>query len=400
MKWRVLFCLALATIVASMWMTVSGQPGRGFTGSFQAPAIDYQQAPLADAVSQLARRVDAGDVHLSYDEHSGYLSSVLRELGVSVDSQLLVFSQTSLLASQISPKNPRAVYFNDRVAVAWVRGSQTIEMASQDPRQGIIFQRLERTASGAPSFARSTECLRCHVSWETFAVPGLMVLSTGPEDAAGYATGGAVDDRHPVSMRWGGWFVTGRSVPAGSLGTRITAPPWAAATFDATDYLSPHSDVVALMTLEHQARAANLLTYLGWETRIGASRARVDEIVRDLVDDFLFVDAAPLPGRIVGSSTFAERFASLGPADRRGRSLRQFDLTTRLMRYPCSYMIYTPAFDALPDVARYAVYDRIAEVLSGRNPSPVYTTLSGADRQAVLEILRDTKPEFASRASF
>jgi len=391
---RALLFIATLIFAASAWRAVHGQNGRGFLGSFKDPSIDYLNAPLHDAVTDLAVRLAAGTTQLSYDDRSGYLPSLLRELDIAVDSQVLVFSQTSLQGSMIGPKNPRAMYFNDRVAVGWVRGSQTIEIASQDPKQGVVFHRLERSPSGAPTFERSTECLRCHISWDTFAVPGLTVLSTGPEDAAGYATGGAVDDRDPVSARWGGWFVTGRALPAGPPGTRLMSPPWAASKFDTSGYLSPHSDVVALMTLDHQARAANFLTYLGWEARVGASRDRIDEIVHDLVDYFLFADEAPLPGRIAGSSGFAERFAAQGPRDPQGRSLRQFDLTKRLMRYPCSYMIYAPAFDALPDAARRAVYDRIATILNGRDPSPAYARLSAADRQAVLEILRATKREF------
>src|SRR5262249_53390685 len=151
------------------------------------------------------------------------------------------------------------------------------------------------------------------------------VLSTGPDDSAGYATGGVVDHRDPIGMRWGHWYVTGPSVPE-SLGTPITKAPWLNAKFDAHKYLSPHSDVVALMVLEHQARAINLITYLGWETRIGAGDARLDEIVTQLVDYFTFVDEAPLPGKIEGSSAFAAQFQAAGKHDSRGRSLREFDL--------------------------------------------------------------------------
>jgi hypothetical protein len=111
------------------------------------------------------------------------------------------------------------------------------------------------------------------------------------------------------------------------------------------------------------------------------------------VDFLLFVDEAALPRRIQGSCGFAERFAAQGPRDGKGRSLRQLDLDHRFMRYPCSYMIYTPAFDALPPVARDAVYARMWQILSGEERAAKYARLSIADRQAIVEILGETKKD-------
>jgi len=111
------------------------------------------------------------------------------------------------------------------------------------------------------------------------------------------------------------------------------------------------------------------------------------------VDYMLFVDEAPLPNTIVGSSGFSERMSALGPRDRRGRSLYQLDLTRRLMKYPCSYVIYSPAFDALPALAKVPIYRRMWQVLSGEAREPRYRSLSRADREAVVAILKDTKPD-------
>ncbi len=61
------------------------------------------------------------------------------------------------------------------------------------------------------------------------------------------------------------------------------------------------------------------------------------------------------------------------------------------MRYPCSYMIYSEAFDALPSDAREAVYRRMWQILSGKDKAAKYGRLSFVDRQAVVEILRETK---------
>jgi hypothetical protein len=390
---------AAAVFFAAAASSVAVQQGRdAFIGSINDPAIDYLHAPLTDPVSRLASAIEDGKTSLTFDAATGYLASVLQQLDVPVESQVLVTSQTSLQAPMISRSNPRALYFNDSVAVGWVRGAPVLELASQDPRQGTIFYRLDQRDTPRPRLERSTECLRCHIAWETLAVPGPMVLSTGPDDAAGYATGGVVDHRDPIPSRWGSWYVTGRSIPPQHLGMAITAPPWAAAKADLTGYLTPHSDVVALMTLEHQTHAANLITYLGWEGRVGASPGRLDQIVRLLVDYFLFVDEAPLPQHVEGSSAFAGRFAARGPRDRRGRSLREFDLDRRLMKYPCSYMIYSPAFDALPAEIRDRVYRRILEVLDAPASEKKYARLSGDDRRAVREILGETKPDFPSTA--
>jgi len=157
------------------------------------------------------------------------------------------------------------------------------------------------------------------------------------------------------------------------------------------------------MVLEHQTHMANLITRMGWESRLAAaepqpkSQARLQQAATDLVDYLLFVYEVPLPGKVRGSSGFAERFAALGPSDSKGRSLRQLDLDRRLMRYPCSYMIYSDAFDALPESARNLVYRRLWQVLSGQDKDARYARLSPPDRQAILEILRSTKknlPEF------
>ena len=169
--------------------------------------------------------------------------------------------------------------------------------------------------------------------------------------------------------------------------------------FDTRSYLSPHSDIVALLVFDHQMRIMNLLTRLGWEARVLAhdgrtASASLNVVVTEVVDYMLFVDEAPLDG-IKGTSGFAERFSALGPRDSKGRSLRDLDLRRRLFRYPCSYMIYSEAFDALPDVARDAVATRLQQVLSGKDTSTKYKNLSAADRQAILEILRETKKDLA-----
>jgi hypothetical protein len=168
--------------------------------------------------------------------------------------------------------------------------------------------------------------------------------------------------------------------------------------FDLKGYLTPYSDVVPQLVIAHQANMTNLITRTGWEARLADARptadaaARVTEAARDLVDYMLFVDEAPLVGPVKGGAGYEAIFTATGPRDMKGRSLRELDLRRRLFRYPCSYMIYTPAFDGLPARAKDAVYARLWEVLSGHEKGPRYRGLTLADRQAIVEILRETKP--------
>jgi hypothetical protein len=397
------FLLVTGLFSASFATAVAQRPG-AFGGARDHPAIDYTAGPVTDAVFELNKALASGGATLAFDEsRGGYLGAVLDALQVPVSSQMLAFAETSLQASQIRRHNPRAVYFNDVVSVAWIRGSDLLEIATQDPRQGVVLYTLAQTAGAAPRFERNDKCLACHLSWDTLAVPGYVLQTVFPRTSdREYADGGFVDHRLPIEERWGGWFVTGRQVPARHMGNqptmqekRRTGPaqklPTVEGEIDTKGYLTPHSDVAALLVFDHQVHAANLLTRLNWEARAGTP-ARVDEAATELADYLLFVDEAPIPGRVEGSSGFAEAFVARGPRDANGRSLRELKLEGRLMQYPLSYMIYTPAFDALPQAARNAVNGRLSAVLSGKDTRPKYAHLTPALRTAILEILKETKP--------
>jgi hypothetical protein len=168
---------------------------------------------------------------------------------------------------------------------------------------------------------------------------------------------------------------------------------------------------VALMVFEHQMHLMNLLTHIGWEARVAEARRSstpaprfeppgtdekpiaMEDAASEIVDYMLFVGEAPVGDDINGSSGFRERFEQQGPFDRNGRSLRQFDLRRRLMRYPLSYMIYSPLFERLPGASKEAIYRRLWQVLSGATPAPRYQGLSLDDRRAIVEILNDTKKD-------
>jgi hypothetical protein len=325
-----------------------------------------------------------------------------------------VFSENSLQRDHIRKETPRALYFNDSVAVSWVKGAESIEATVLDPTQGVHFYSMSQQPQDKPQFERRTNCLECHLMPQTYGVPGVFTMSQLPlsDNKNDYAQGWGVNHGTPIEDRWGGWCVTGAQVPTRHLGNvpvshvpvsyvRAEVAPklrTAASAFDTSAYLTPHSDVVALLVLNHQAHMTNLLVDLGWEARVAAhktpGKALPEEVQRtaeSLVDYMLFIDEAPLPSKVEGLSGFTQYFEGKGLRDRKGRSLRQFDLVRRMMRYPCSYMIYSEAFDALPASAKAAVYARLWKILSGKETGETYATLSSADRRAILEILIETK---------
>jgi hypothetical protein len=327
-----------------------------------------------------------------------------------------VFSKTSLQSHVISPGNPRTIFFNDSVIVAWPRGG-FIEIAAQSPSQGVAFYMLDQTQTSTPRFRRERSCLTCHVSYATLNVPGTLVRSvaTASDGAAlSYLANATVDHRTPFEDRWAGWFVTGatdglrhlgnKTIAAPRLGDAAAVPastPLAslAGRVDIAGYLTAHSDVAAQLVFAHQMHMMNLITRVGWQTRTALADGAPDTAgtiaaaATDFVDYLLFVDEPRLPAPVKGASGFAERFSALGPRDRRGRSLRELDLQTRVLKYPCSYLIYSPAFDALPSEAKSAIYSRLSAVLSGKVTDERHRRLSAADRTAIAEILRDTKPD-------
>jgi hypothetical protein len=395
----------IAASLTSAQLTVSPSAMRAH------PNINYLAAPTTDAVARLNERLKSGTVALAAEPTNGYLRSVLEALDIPVQSQILVFSKTSFQAPRIGPGNPRAIYFNDHVAVGWVRGGDVLEFAAQDPTQGTVFYTLAQPGTGPAEFRRNNAaCVQCHSSEATMYVPGMFIGSVFPEKDGMPAYGPAylTDHRTPFDLRWGGWYVTGdhtglhlgnavvtNPTDLAAMATQETAHVTSLAGRFAPDgYLSGHSDIVALLVMEHQTHMLNLITRLGWEARMGADAGRtLDGLVAELVDYLLFVDEAPLPDRVAGSTDFARAFSAKGVRDPKGRSLRDLDLHGRLMKYPCSYLIYSPSFEALPADAKAAVYVRLWEVLSGDDSSPRYLRLTPASRDAVIEILRATKKD-------
>ncbi len=377
------------------------------------PAIAYD-GPAEDPVARLAKQIASGAVRLPYSERYGYLRGLLDQLKIPVESQVLVFSKTSLRSEIIGPGNPRAIYFNDTTAVAVVNGAGALELASQDPRQGTIFYTLFNAETQRPILTREDEaCINCHVTHSTMGVPGMIVRSVVPSTTGRPIRGlddFDVDHRTPLEQRWGGWYVTGSSASLRHMGNAMAADPdksivssgpFSVPTlqgrFRTADHLLPSSDLAPLMVLDHQMHLLNLFTRAGWEYRAArfekkTTASLIDEAAREIADYMLFVDEAPLPAPLESGGGYAEAFRKLGPSDAKGRSLRQLDLRTRLLEYPLSYLIYSEAFDGMSREVRDAVYARLWAILSGQERGKKYQRLAETQRRALIEIVRDTKP--------
>ena len=397
---------------------------------YEEPPISYNTAAPADAIASLQQRIDKGEASLTRDDQHGYLEALLKELKIPVSSQTLVFSKTSFQRERISPKHPRALYFNDDVYVGSIPGSDLLEVAATDAKLGVNFYTLDQSQGEQPKFVRQTDsCLQCHAGSMTRDMPGLMVRSVFTDrrgqpilSAGTFLT----TDESPLKERWGGWYVTGTHGGQRHMGN-VTCPDEdhadaldrdaganltdLSAKFDTARYPSVHSDIAAVMVLVHQSELHNRFIRASYGVRLAlrdaevmnkalgrpkdfrsdSTQSRIKSVCEPLVKGMLFCGEATLEEPVKGSSTFTSEYAARGPRDSRGRSLRDLDLQHRLLKYPCSPLIYSQTFDGLPDAAKDYVYRRLFEVLTGKDTSKDFAHLSAADRQAILEILRDTK---------
>jgi hypothetical protein len=409
------------------------EKNQGFLPFADAP-INYRSSELNDPVAKLQKRLERGEFKLHYDSRHGYLKSILDALHISLSSQTLVFSKTSFQFPDINPAAPRALYYNDDVYVGQVHDGRFLEFASFDPMQGAIFYVMDERRDKHPRFERSeVDCIQCHVAPSTKGIPGVMLRSvfTKPDGTADAAARSFVTGQEsPLSQRWGGWYVTAKNGSQGGMANVLISDPKhpeqldraagenlssLTGRFDTSAYLTGSSDIVALMVLAHQTQMHNWITLTNYQTRIalfnaGQSsgtamsgtamsgtameevRKRFEGPAEQLVRYLLFTNEAPLQTPIAGTSDFARQFTARGPRDSEGRSLRDFDLQKRIFKYPCSYLIYSDAFDAIPAPAKDYIYRRLFDILSGREQGPEFASLSNQDRRAILEILVATKP--------
>ncbi len=430
--------LVLRGLMAVVFLVIAAQAAFAQI-EFEVAPISYETAAVHTRVIRLQAQLDAGEVTLTADPQRGYLDAVLKQLDVPISSQVLVFSKTSLQLRRITPSRPRAIYFSDDTYVGICQQGDVLEIATQDPQQGTIFYTLDQPTDddAVPpkwQFVRDRgQCLTCHASSRTQGVPGLLVRSVY-SDAGGHPLLGSgtfnTDHTSPFSKRWGGWYVTGQHGAMRHMGN-VIAPRKAPEEIDREkganvtdlsqlvsldDYATPHSDLVALMILEHQAQMHNFITLAGFETRSAQHHdqimnqalerpadfrseltdRRIGSVSEKLIRYMLFSGEFRLEAPVSGTSGFAKEFSLKGPRDSQGRSLRDLDLQTRLLKYPCSYLIYSEAFTQLPAEVKSDALKRLRAVLAGENPSPEFAHLSMADRVAIREILRETLPGLPS----
>lgn len=420
----------MSRLIAAFLLVFVAAPA--WAGNIDGPPINYSAAQPKNLVEQLIARIDSGKTTLPHEKNFGYLRALLKELNVPESSQTLVFSKTSLQRHRIGPGTPRAIYFNDDVYIGFCQNGDVGEISAADPQLGTVFYTIDQKSIEKPRLRRQGEtCLICHASSQNEGLPGHLVRSVRA-DSEGMpilASGTyRIDHTSPLSQRWGGWYVSGSSGKQKHLGNMICEDRRGADSeenkdglnvtdlsrfFKTASYLTPHSDIVALMVLEHQAQMHNLLTRANYLTRFAlyeeadlnkalgrtepghteSTLSRIRNAGDPLVKYLLFNEEARLTEPLNGATTFATEFSNRGPRDRKGRSLRDFDLKTRMFKYPCSYLIYSPAFDQLPAEVKEYVYRRLWRVLTGRDGSSDFDHLSETDCQAIREILLDTKED-------
>ncbi|MCC7423467.1 MAG: hypothetical protein IT428_24590 [Planctomycetaceae bacterium] len=419
------------TFAAMLLLALAARPAFS-ADEYELPPIEYSRGTPENAVSRLQEKLDSGAHALRHEDRFGYLQSVLDALEIRPESQTLVFSKTSLQRHRISPRTPRAIYFNDDVYLGYCHEGDVLEISVADPQLGTVFYTIDQDETDKPKFVRQTDqCLLCHGMSQTDGIPGHRVRSLFVDTMGNplLAEGShRVDQTTPFENRWGGWYVTGTHGEQKHLGNllirngEVPRPvqnekglnvtdltPF----FDVSRYPTPHSDIVALMVLEHQSMVHNLLTKANFaarqalhyeselnralgepsDRRLDSTTRRIRNAADALLQAMLCSKEAPLTAAVAGTSEYAQRFTNAGPRDKRGRSLRDFDLKTRLFRYPCSFLVYSASFDRLPDEMKLAVTTRLRGILTGTDKDEAYAHLAADDRRAILEILTDTKPE-------
>jgi hypothetical protein len=420
-------CSAAASLCA---LATRGQDAE----NYERLPINYSASKPQEAVTVLKSKIASGKISLGHDGRE-IVQSLLRELHIPVESQLLVFSKTSFQRARIRPEHPRALYFNDSCYIGWVP-SGLIEVVAIDPVLGPIFYSLDpEVALKEPSnsIMRDADCLRCHGGNFIRGIPGVFARSVFPDDKGEPLLrfgSEVVDFRTPFTNRWGGWYVTGKhgnalhrgNVTATEQGEQLVVDfkPGANITnlsrfFETDQYLTNSSDIVALMVFEHQLEMQNSLTRASLNSRrmldyqktlqrelkepiteepvYESVKSVIESSSRELVDNLLFKDEALLPEGIEGAPWFQTVFSASAPRAGDGSSLKDLLIHGHLFKNRCSYLIYSDSFKRLPKPFMKRVQERLASALSARNPDPRYAYLAPDERSRIRRILRDTCPD-------
>ncbi len=379
-----------------------------------APEHGYWTRTLNDPFTAFLKELESGKVKLDHSSELAYVKSLLRELKISEHTQMLVFSTTSLQLRFISPRNPRAVFFNDSIYLGYIPGGR-IEIISLDPELGGIFYIFDVPEAGSPPrVERSDKCMNCHAKPSVGNVPGIVIKSVLPGQRGGTIDSfrrGDIGHQIPFSERFGGWHVTGEHGIKKHWGNQIgtlfkdqitTTENLVGQKFDITNYPAEGSDILAHLLAEHQAGFVDRMIESSYRARsywkegrnrlLPKHRELLKKQAGELVRYILFADEAKMPrGGVEGDPTLKDDFLSAAILDKQGRSLREFDLRTRMFKYRCSYMIYSPVFRGMPDWFRLEVYRQLKDALrSGGNGSRNFAYLPTSEKAAIAQILMAT----------
>jgi hypothetical protein len=412
---RQLICAAFVGGVYALAARADDFQGSTHKVPYDEEIINYSNQPAHSPVEKLQARIDRGEVKLKHDPKYGWIPALLEAFNIPKSSQMLVFSKTSLQRQFITPENPRSLFFNDDVYLGFIPGAPVMEVSAVDPRLGGVFYTLSLEQTAKPRFVRANDCTSCHGSAKTLGVPGHFVRSIATDETGELDQSSEINyitHRSPFVDRWGGWYVTGQHGSQAHRGNLIGAkdfarfekePLWRGNLsdlgqfFDQSKYYGKGSDVVALMVLEHQGQMHNYITRLNYETQIMMKTYGHIRYLRIQAAAFLryllLTEEQPLAAPVQGNPDYVKWFTAQGPRDPQGRSLRELDLKTRMFKYPCSYLIYSEAFDSIPDVMREHLLQRLHDILTGKDTSEDFAKIPEKDRKNILEILLATKPK-------
>ncbi|EMI24285.1 hypothetical protein [Rhodopirellula europaea] len=413
----------VAMVLTLGWAGLSAVSAQGLM-DIEEPPFSYSDTVEDNRVSRLIAKIQSKEVRLDYSKPRGHLESLLQALDIPVSSQTLVFSKTSMQVQHISRSNPRAIYFNDDTYVGWVRGSSLVEVSTADSKLGAAFYTVDMKPWRAKMTRSDYDCLGCHATSMTGGLPGHVMRSVSPFHDGGINAqfpSHVTSDSSPFAERWGGWYVTGGH---GSMqhmgnaflrGNKLDLRRSGNVTdlddrFDTSGYLLPTSDIAALMVLAHQTSVHNVFVKADFTVRKlehdraqrlakGQSTSETDDkelsmqigqAARQVLKAILFCDEEPLESPIETAGEFVPEFEARGSIDSKGRSLRQFDLQTRLFRYPCSFLVYTEAFDALQPTLRNEILTQLRTILTAETVPDQYSNLNAATRTELHEILSET----------
>jgi hypothetical protein len=264
---------------------------------------------------------------------------------------------------------------------------------------------------------RSNRCMNCHAGADTGYVPGLVIKSVVPGPSGGSLTAFRIEQTGhgiPLDQRFGGYYLTGSPGFTNSwanLTGRLTPdglikrPIEPGTLFNIDRYAARTSNLLPQLLHEHQAGFVNRVVEAIYRVRTSlyvsngsltpSQKEELDQQARKIVRYVLFADEVSLPtGGIAGDNEYREEFLRNRRTTKEGISLKDFELKTRLFKYRCSYMVYSPLFEGMPGPLKERVEHFLKQALDSTNPNPDYQYLPQEEKSAIRSILKTTLKGF------